>query len=353
MFGENYKNLFSQVKPDEPLVDSVLQTARNKAGNRKNPLYYFRKPALAFVLICICLSFAMPALAANVEPIYRLMYMVSPQIAQFFMPVQKSDVDNGIKMEVVSAYIHGNVAEVYVTMQDITEKNRVDATTDLFDSYSINRPFDSAARCDRVGYDDSTKTATFLITIEEWNNKKIVGDKITFSVREFLSHKKNFKDIPVPIDLSTVDVAESTQAVSSNGGGGIDYKEFMSFNENPVALIPSAPISEFSVDGINLTGIGYIDGRLHIQTAVKEPLDNDNHGFFYLKDSNGNRVDCNYNFYFSNQYEQPGRIDYCNYVFDIPQGAISSYTLHGDFVTSGMKVEGNWRVTFPLEDVKN
>ncbi len=352
MFGESYKNLFNQVKPDEILVDSVLQTTRNKAGNRKNPIYSFRKPALAFVSICICLSFAMPALAANVEPIYRLMYMVSPQIAQFFMPVQKSHVDNGIKMEVVSAYIHGNIAEVYVTMQDLTENNRIDATTDLFDSYSINRPFDSAARCDRVGYDDSTKTATFLITIEEWSNKTIVGDKITFSVREFLSHKKSF-NISVPIDLSTVDVAKSTQTVSSNGGGGIDYKEFMSFKEDPVALIPSAPMSEFLVDGIDLTGIGYIDGKLHIQTAVKEPLDNDNHGFFYLKDSDGNKVDYNYNFYFSNQYEQPGRIDYCNYVFDIPQAEISSYTLHGDFVTSGMKAEGGWRVTFPLEDVKD
>lgn len=353
MFRENYKNFFSQVKPDETLVDSVLQTTRNKVRSRQKPLNSFRKPAIAFVSICICLSFAVPALAANVEPIYRLMYIVSPQVAQFFMPVQKADEDNGIKMDVISAYIHDNIAEVYITMQDLTDKNRVDATTDLFDSYSINRPFDSAAHCERVGYDAGTKTATFLITIEQLDNKNIVGDKITFSVREFLSHKKNYKDILIPIDLSAVDVAESIQTVLSNGGGGLDYEKFVRSDEKPAALIPLDSASEFSVDGISLTGIGYIDGKLHIQTAVKEPLDNGNHGFFYLKDGSGNKVKCNYNFYFSNQYEQPGRIDYCNYVFDVPQDEISRYTLHGDFVTFGMKVEGSWRVTFPLEDVKN
>lgn len=112
-------------------------------------------------------------------------------------------------------------------------------------------------------------------------------------------------------------------------------------------------MSGFLVDGISLTGIGYIDGKLHIQTAVREPSDNDNHGFFYLKDGNGNRVEHIYSFSFSNQYEQPGRIDYGNYVFDIPQDEIGGYSLYGNFVTAGLKVEGNWRVTFPVESVKD
>lgn len=63
-----------------------------------------------------------------------------------------SDEDNGIKIEVVSVYLHDNIAEVYITMQDLTEQHRVDATMDLFDSYSINRPFDSTAHCKFVGW---------------------------------------------------------------------------------------------------------------------------------------------------------------------------------------------------------
>lgn len=126
-------------------------------------------------------------------------------------------------MEVVSAYIHGNVAEIYITMQDLTG-DRIDDTIDLYDSYSINSPFDSSASCERVGYDEKTKTATFLISITECGNQKIAGDKITFSVKEFLSHKKNYSDIKIPLDLSLVTTAKDKQKVYTAGGGGKDYK---------------------------------------------------------------------------------------------------------------------------------
>ncbi len=346
MFREQYNQLNTRISPDENLLQDTIQKAKKIEEKSKIKFYSFFKSAIVLASICLCLSFAMPALAATVEPIYQLMYLVSPAIAQFFMPVQKSDEDNGIKMEVVSAYIHDNMAEIYITMQDITEK-RIDETTDLFDSYSINRPFDSLARCQRVGYDESTKTATFLITIEEWGNKDIVGDKITFTVREFLSNKQIYDDIEIPISLSSVDIAEKTLRASNvTGGGGIDYEQV--HEENPIALLPSSPIDEFPVDGIDLTSIGYIDGKLHIQTAVTNDLDNDNHGFFYLKDSNDTKIDCSYSFDFVNQYEQPGRISYCNYVFDIPHNEISKYKLYGHFVISGLKTKGNWKVTFPL-----
>lgn len=347
MFREQYNQLINEVCPDENLLHDTIRKAKKIERKSRIKVYSFRKPAIALVSICLCLSLALPALAATVEPIYELMYMVSPSIAQFFMPVQKSNEDNGVKMEVVSAYIHDNTAEIYITLQDLTE-NRIDETTDLFDSYSINRPFDSQAHCERVGYDESTRTATFLITIDEWGSKDIAGDKITFSATQFLSNKQTFNDIEIPLSLSSIGLAKETQIVSNiTGGGGVNYNEFD--EENPVALIPSSPMREFPVDGIDMTGIGYIDGKLHIQTAVTDSLEKDNHGFFYLKDSNGKKIDYSYNFYFINQSEQPGRIDYCNYVFDIPQSEIASYTLYGDFVISGTITKGNWKVTFPLE----
>ena len=347
MFREQYSELNKQVNPDEILLQDTIRKVQNIEKKSHNKLYLFRKPVIALVSICICLSLAIPALSASVEPIYQLMYMVSPSIAQFFLPIQKSDEDNGIKMEVVSAYIHGNVAKIYITMQDLTQ-DRIDDTTDLFDSYSINRPFDSSAHCEYVGYDESTKKATFLITIGEWGGKDIKGDKITFTVKEFLSHKKIYNDIEIPLSLSTVDIAKETQTASNiTGVGGLNYEKF---EENPITLVPKSPMSEFPVEGIDLTGIGYIGEKLYIQTAVTDGLNNDNHGFFYLKDNNGNKVYSSYSFDFVNQYEQPGRIAYSNYVFDVPKSEISNYTLHGDFVTSGMITKGSWKVTFPLED---
>lgn len=349
MFKERYIRMNNQIHPSDRLLQDVLNSIRNSNSAKSVKPWGFKRPVASLIALCICLTMAMPVLAANVEPLYQLMYMVSPSIAQFFMPVQKSSESNGIKMEVVSAYIHNNIAEIYVTLQDLTG-DRIDSTTDLYDSYSINRPFDSSAHCQFVGYEESIRTATFLITIDEWGSQSIAGDKITFSVREFLSHKNKYEDLEIPVELSSVLTAKQTQKVSPNGGGGRDYESYLDFERNPIALIPANPMDEFQIDGIDLTEIAYIEEKLHIQTAVADPLNNDNHGFFYFKDDTGTVINCSYSFSFSNQYEQPGRIDYHEYVFDIPQENIANYSLYGEFVTSGMKTEGNWRVTFPLEN---
>jgi hypothetical protein len=350
MFREKYKHMIDQVHPSNELLCDILKSAHS-SGKKKNIVaLYFRKSVIAIIAICICMSLAVPALAATVEPIYQLMYMVSPSIAQFFMPVQRSDEDNGIRMEVVSAYIRDNAADIYITMHDLTG-DRIDGTTDLCDSYSINRPFDSSASCQRVGYDEKTKTATFLISITQWGNQKIAGDKITFSVREFISNKKSYEDINIPIDLSLVTTAKGTQKVYSTGGSGKDYEKYMNKGET-TALTPSQAIDGFPVEGIELTGIGYIDGKLHIQTAAYDNLDKDNHGYFYLKDVDGNIIGLDYDFHFINQFQQPGRIDYHECVFDIPQEELGNYVLYGNFVTSSMHTEGNWRVTFPLDQIK-
>ncbi len=327
-------------------IKSIFEEKTGVKLAKKNSRFTHRRLVAVTSAAILCLSIGTPVLAANVPTIYELMYLVSPDIAQFFMPIQKSVEDNGIKMEVVSAHIYDSVAEVYITMQDLTG-DRIDQTIDLYDSYSINRPFDSSASCKRVGYDKKTKTATFLITIKEWGDQKIAGDKITFSVKEFLSHKKNFDNIKIPIDLSSVTSAEITQKVYTTGGGG---KDCQTDEGASIVLAPSQAITGFNVDGIDVTAIGYIDDKLHVQMALNNRLKNDNHGSFYLEDADRKKVEGNYSIYFTNQYDQQvDRIDYCEYVFDIPREEIKDYLLYGDFVTSGMLTEGCWRVTFPLE----
>ncbi len=351
MFREKYKHMNEQLHPDDELLCNILKSAHSWGKRKSIKALFFCRPAMAMIAICICLTVAVPVLAATVDPVYRFMYTVSPGAAQFFMPVQKSDEDNDIKMEVVSAYIHDNAAEIYITMQDLTGE-RIDETTDLYDSYSINRPFDSSASCRRIRYDKETKTVTFLITINEWGHQNIIGDKITFSVKEFLSHKKNYDNVEIPVDLSSVTLAKSTQKVNSTGGGGKDYQAYAGKGE-AIVLTPLQAMSGFPVEGIDLTAIGYIDHKLHIQMSLHNRLQSDNHGFFYLKNTSGAIVESSYSIYFTNQYkQQEDRLDYCEYVFDIPQEELKSYSLYGDFVTSGMYTQGSWRVTFPLEQMK-
>lgn len=341
MFKATYQNFLAPIKPDEALLKSTLLKTQQKQRRKNRP---HRTAMICVAILCLCFTLTLPTLAASVEPIYNIMYLVSPTIAQFFMPVQKSSVDQDIRLEVLSAYVHDNVAEVYLTLQDL-KGDRVDETTDLFDSYAINRSFDSTAYCTLIGYDATSKTATFLVTIEQWQKQNIKGDKITFSLREFLSHKSKYEDIHIPIDTSQIKMAKETQLASNITGNSGHF----SMTTDIRALVPTEPNPLFPVNGIDLTGIGYIDGKLHVQTRVIHALENDNHGFFYFKDLQGNKITPDHSFTFIQDSETQGRITYANAVFDIPETELSSYALHGDFITSGLITKGNWRVTFPLE----
>ena len=187
MFRERYRQLFDAIKPREALLASTLRAAETRSARRPSRRL---RPALILAAVCLCGALSLPVMAA-VEPLYQAMYQISPGAAQFFKPVKRAHEDNGIRMEVLSASVHDKVAEIYVTLRDLT-LNRVDATTDLFDSYSINTPFDCQATCRQVGFDSKSKTATFFIQITQTGNQKITGDKITFTLREFLSGKQKF-----------------------------------------------------------------------------------------------------------------------------------------------------------------
>lgn len=346
MFREKYEHMNRQVFPSAELVDQVLGSAYGAKARKRGGFGLLPKPLAAAVLICLCISVAAPALAVTSDFAYHALYQISPGAAQFFIPVQKSDEDNGIQMEVVSAYLHGSTAEIYIAMRDLTG-DRIDHSTDLYDSYSINRAFDSSASCRLVEYDEETKTATFLIVIKEQGSGNMEGDKITFSVREFLSHKNYYENVEIPVDLPSFTTESRVQTVAASGGGGMYYEKY--WNESSAdTLVPGQPMKKFPVAGIDLTGIGYVDGRLHVQTAVSNRLENDNHGFFYLKDAEGNDVNEAYGLYFISSGES-GRIDYHESVFDIPEEEIAAYKLYGNFVTAGMRTEGDWRVTFRLE----
>ncbi|MDO4173615.1 MAG: DUF4179 domain-containing protein [Eubacteriales bacterium] len=416
MLHERYQHMMQQIAPSDALVHEVCASAQNKQNYPK--IRRLLRPAAAVLAACMGLVIAMPALAANVEPVYQVMYTLSPSMAQFFMPVHLSDEKNGIRMEVESAYIYGNTAEIYITMQDLTG-DRIDATMDLNDSYDIHIPFSSVSGCEMVDYDENTKTARLYIRIEFWNGTNnsdiyrtvsedeeghttvtlnqygvtlaeardveqvpdilimqvndegnavpvddvnIEGDKITFSLGSFTSKKKEYSNIQIPIDWTKVQETEDTQEVELNGYSAADDTDV--FPDTAQALIPSEPQGEFPVDGVEMTGLAYANGQLHVQIQ-SEPSENlfDGNGGFWLEKADGTRVEstCSYMFHIGEQKWQEtadGSGHYANstrydeYVFDIPQDEIEEYQLMGDFVTAGIYVDGGWRVTFPLKEEK-
>lgn len=319
---------------EERITERLCRAARRRPAR-------WTRPAVAVLAAALSLTLAMPVLAAHVEPVYDLMYLVAPAMAQSFQPVRQSDQDNGVRMEVVSARIQGDSAQIYLTLQDL-EGDRVDATTDLYDSYTIRTPYDTAGHCEQAGYDADTGTALFLVTLTHLEGQAMPGDKITFSLREFLSQKEERTGISIPADLSAVSTAPATQAVDLRGGSGEAFDE-SSFR----ALIPNLPENACPVEGFQLTSLGWVEGKLHVQLLVDDLLDNDNHAQLYLTGSDGTVLEpeASYSFWAEN-----GSGDsYEEYVFSLSPEEAENYRLTGDFFLSGNRTQGNWKVTFPLE----
>ena len=111
------------------------------------------------------------------------------------------------------------------------------------------------------------------------------------------------------------------------------------------------PVDNLSspVNGVTLTGIGYVDGHLHEQIYYEDILKTDNHGSIALLNSKtGKMIACNGSISF---FDDARAGSYEDYIFTgIAADILGNYALYGNFVTSSGSVEGNWSVTLPLEN---
>ncbi len=356
MFKQRYERLNNYVKPSSELVYKVKNLSDTKESKHYRILL---KPAIV-IMTLITTYCSMPVIAANVPIIYNLMYQVSPSIAQYFIPIQKTCESNGIEMEVVSVYIKDDTAQIYITLKDL-EGNRIDETTDLNDSYNINRAFEcTVGHCENIGYDAKTGKATFLITITNNEKKNITGEKITFMLSNFISHKKEWDEIKLPISTEQPESNIKTKKIELTGFSTTNDIYMLNKNEENV-IIPNKDI-DFGVTDMRITGIAYLDNKLHIQVSAKNKSKLDNHGYVYLKNIETNEKKMSdYNLHFclrkkGNEYDfssqdytnNENRRDFTEYVFDISKEELNNYNIYGDFVTGGLNTEGDWKITFPL-----
>ena len=335
---------------NDKLVDAIGMISDDKIQNAKNTAakvykFSYRKAIALIAAIILCLTASIPVLAATVDPVYQIVYRISPTLAQTLKPVRLSSEDNGIKMEVISVAVYENEAAIYISLQDLTEQNRIDETTDLFDSYSIHRAFSSSASCSRVSFDKETGTATFLISISQWNDEEIVGDKITFGLRQFLSGKSRFEGKLTELNLTSVTNITETQKPKSFRGGGGKHLDFESRFDYKY-LIPLENGLHTPVDGVTITNIGFIDDKLHIQLYFEDILTYDNHGYISLYDKSCNKAESIHFAFWDD--EKIG--SYEEIIYDISPEEIENYTPYGEFVTCKNLTKGNWQVTFPLEN---
>lgn len=332
-FSETYARVNAPIAPSPRLIEITLEKTR------RSP---FPLRRLLGIAAAAAVLLATPALAAQTETGYQLLYALSPASAQFFQPVQRSCTDNGVTLEVASVHVEGDTAQAYISLRGDT----VDANCDLFDSYRFHLPFDQTGHCERAGFDPETHTVFFLVTTQTMNGSKIpIGGKMTFSLDCFLSGKQALEGAAVPLNLA--DHAQEGKTTGdffrTGGSGNLELAEALS------ALRPGAILAE-PAPGLSVTAAGYADSLFHVQLCQGDARERDNHGWLWLENDAGERLDPSASAYFTNQAEGDTRLDYQEFVFDISPEDLGNYALHGDFYTASARIDGNWRITFPLEN---
>lgn len=321
--------------------DLVLE-AEGAFSKRKN--FYAKRWMTLAACLCLCFCCSVPVLAATGnQAAYEMLYSISPQIAQKIKPVNVSCIDKGIEMTVVAAEIDGEKATILVSMRDYVD-SRIDETTDLFDSYSIHTPYDQSAGCSMVGYDNETNTATFLLTIEQMKHVLIPGDKITFSVSQLLCRKSHSVERLTQVETQNIQsITEYVEEPDIRGRGGYD-------SDNPKLMVPDEANAVKLEEGVVLTGAGMIDGKLHIQLRYEKIHTRDNHGGVYLKNQNGEILDCSTSVSF---WDDTRTDSYEEYIFAISADKLSEYEIWREFWTCDSDpIQGDWQVTFPMEQKK-
>lgn len=296
----------------------------------------------------ICFAVPLPAATAfGVEEAYRLLYVISPKIAQTFKPVELSCENNGVTMTVISENIHNDTASFCISMQG----DMIDETVDLYDSYYINCPYDSVGNVSMSEFDSETKTAYFVVNVKTMNGEDIPHNKVTFGVRELIFGKHDYEGIIEEVDLANISKNPCvTQNVNYRGWGGLGTND--KFDPNSLSyLIPSeTPLAE-PVNGVAVTGLGFVDDALHIQIRYEDIHHTDNHGFVEIVKKNGEKLfSDNISHYLKVSFWDEARVNsYDEIIIPIDRDDFEDCALYGNFRTSTGYKSGDWEVTFPVK----
>lgn len=308
-----------------------------------------RRAALLCAALVLCAAIALPAMADSVPAAYELLYRVSPATAQYFRSVRMSSEDQGIRMEVISAYVQEDTAQIYLTMQDLTG-DRLSKDADLFDSYSIHAPSPVVANGECVDYDSATRTATFLLTMRRLDGKKIAGDKITFTLNKALGSRAEGSAAIPPSEIARLTVYTTQQVPETKlrGWGGTEEDE-IDPAQLAAALLPQTQPYQI-YPGVELTAVGEVDGKARVQLHFTDVKNADQHGDVYWTAEDGKTIGAPVSFDFF--MDKALGDAYSEAIFDVPLSQLSACTMNAYYFVSGQVIHGSWEVTFPLENAE-
>lgn len=358
-----FQKLNEPIVPGKDLQDRVFEKIEHKRVARLRPL-----TAVAAVLAVSLL--ATPVMAS--EAVQDLMYQVSPEMAARFTPIRESDTDNGIKMEVVSASIHGSTAEICISFEDLegdrlSRNSMAELYHTQFAGRAILRSGSWGGTIRDVDFDEETGKLililerTFSFYDEEAGRNLTVQElfdgKMTIQV-DTLYELVEQPEVEIPFGLTdneviTVKIDRSKPTdrpvevpFDGFGSGSVAGDPWL-MQESYEILEPGEAVYDIT-DTLSLTGVGYAEGQLHIQTRVRADVNEEPVYDLWLVDEAGKEVfRQRHHTFVINEGENRG--GYEEVIFDIPQEELENYTLVFR-VSERQNIDGNWKVDFRFNE---
>ncbi|MDO3408152.1 hypothetical protein QWJ34_00075 [Saccharibacillus sp. CPCC 101409] len=269
-------------------------------------------------------------------------------------PINRSSEDQGIMMSVLGAVRDGDTAEVYVTMKDL-EGDRIDDKMDVYDYFLQGG---TSYNAELIRYDSQQQEATlrFLASGAKMNSR------MTMNITSFLrgTHEESGYDAQLDLQKLAASQPEQSDRTLSRLKDGIGVassgetsKELDKLDEFHVLPPGDLSVELPGLDWLQLSNIGFVDGKLHIQFNPDNDMGRYNRADFYLTDGEGNRRNIEYYRLSWGEYEKDGVVyggDYEEYVFDISDHSqLKGLRLMGSLLTYQEMVRGHWETTFDLK----
>ena len=332
----------------------------NREGNKS------RKHSIALVLsITVLFAFAATALAAaTIEPVNAWLYRIWPEAALKLMPVNLTSDDHGIRMEVISAYARDSEVYVCFSMEDL-EGDRINDLTLVFPEAKNG---DMTKNIDKQYGNYDRDHGKYLFGTEYAFPASADHDVLTVSVNMVETGEHHLADLSQFFresgdNIKTMPVPKKTTILGPYRDTGLP---------ETIRVIDSSAGPEIPLcDSVYLSGIGMIDGQLHIQIHYDDcrcqRIDHEigystydpYHAWIIVKDDGGNLLytgdmgpDALSILRWGYSYSGRSMYEWEEYFFEVDPGKLETASITVDIRKMNI-IEGHWEIDIPLRLISN
>lgn len=356
-FKISYQKAYEHILPKSDYLENIINKVDERKRKQRSIPFLVLRPAAAICAVVLLLSVTvLPVAARNFPKVYNIIEKYAPALADFVLPVETSDTSNGITMQVEAIDIKDNTAEIIVSFSDAegSDKDLIKGSIDLYDSYYLKSYGASyeAGGCEFLEYDELGDKAYFKISL--FTDGSYRSEKVRFSVHQMLTNKSREKQW---IELDNIIKNPKMKSVSLNGCSGMPgselYDKYFGESSNDSSqsgelVMDIAEMDESMIEALTVTGVGYSDGVLRIQTCRGNFSDADRHMRSMLVDSMENERGCDASLGWQEEINGESVL-FNEDLFLVDEIELDNIQLYGIFYITENSVKGNWEVTFELE----